>query len=281
MKVRIRYQTEYRYGAAVSFSPHVFRLFPKADTHSVIKRLSFETNSSAHVHHGRDLYDNRVASCFYPGRHDALWCRLEIELALENKNPFHFLLAPHALDFPFSYKPDERRALEPFLARLGPPVELSFWRCETKPTVSALIDLNEAIFRNLTYERREEGSARTPAETLAAGGGACRDFAVLLAETLRGLGVAARLASGYLWEGMSTGPMKAEGALHAWVEAYLPGAGWIGLDPANGIFCDHNHITAAVGLSPADVTPISGRFFTDQPVSSAMSASLDISPCPE
>ncbi|MGI8604552.1 MAG: transglutaminase family protein [Verrucomicrobiales bacterium] len=281
MKVRVRYETEYRYAEEVSFSPQVFRLFPKADTHIAIERTAFETNDGAKVHHGRDLFDNIVASCFYPGCHTALRCRLEVELRLDNKNPFHFLLAPHALDFPFSYQPDERRVLEPFLDPLAPRVELPFWRLEPKPTVAALIELNNAVFHHLKYERREEGVARAPAETLAAGGGACRDFALLLAETLRASGVAARLASGYLWEGNSSGPRRAEGALHAWVEAYLPGAGWVGIDPANGIFCDHNHITAAVGLRPVDVAPISGRFFADRPVSSAMSASLEISQCPE
>ena len=107
---------------------------------------------------------------------------------------------------------------------------------------------------HLAYERREEGVAREPAETIALGRGACRDFAVLLAVLLRQMGVAARLASGYMVE---TGERerRAEGALHAWTEAYLPGAGWIGLDPTNGILCDHHHILAAVGLEPGRRLP--------------------------
>ncbi len=280
MKVRIRYHTEYRYEDEVSFSPHVFRLFPKADTHTTVERVVFETNEGAQVQHRRDIFDNLVASCFYPGHHPALWVRLAIDLRIQEKNAFGFLLASHALDLPFQYRAEERTMLEPFLHPLTPRAELPFWRFQPKPTVSALIEVNTAVFDHLKYERREEGAARTPAETLAAGGGACRDFAVLLAETLRGIGVAARLASGYLWEGYSSsGEKRAEGALHAWTEAYLPGAGWVGLDPANGIFCNHNHITAAVGLTPDDVAPITGHYYADRPIPSRMSASLQLSQC--
>ena len=280
MKVTIRYHTEYLYDEAVSFSPHTFRLFPKADTHTSVERLVFETNKGAQVQHRRDLFDNMVASCFYPGLYPALWVRLEIDLRVQEKNAFQFLLASHALELPFQYEPRERLTLEPFLHPLNPRVELPFWKFRPQPTVSSLIELNTALFEKLRYERRDEGVARTPAETLAAGGGACRDFAVLLAETLRGIGVAARLASGYLWEGNSTGEKRAEGALHAWTEAYLPGAGWVGLDPANGVFCNHNHIAAAVGLTPDDVAPITGHYYADHPVSSRMSASLQLSQCP-
>ncbi len=128
---------------------------------------------------------------------------------------------------------------------------------------------------NIRYERREEGAARTPAETLAEGAGACRDIALLLAETLRGLGVAARFASGYLCE-FGQEKRTAEGALHAWTEAYLPGAGWVGFDPTNGTLCTESHITAAVGLEPRDVSPIAGTYYSDVPIASEMTASLEM-----
>src|SRR5690606_25617776 len=100
---------------------------------------------------------------------------------------------------------------------------------------------------------------------------------VLLADTLRRAGIAARLASGYLWEEPSEAERRAEGALHAWTEAYLPGAGWVGLDPTNGVFCNHHHITAAVGLTPEDVEPISGHYYADRHVPSEMSVTLELS----
>ncbi|RYY91510.1 MAG: hypothetical protein EOO11_22610, partial [Chitinophagaceae bacterium] len=160
MKTTIRYHTEYLYEEPVSFSPHIFRLFPKADTHISVERLVFETNEGAQVQHRRDLFDNMTASCFYPGLHPAMWARLEIDLNIQERNAFHFLLASHALELPFQYEPRERLTLEPFLHPLNPKVELPFWKFEPKPTVSALIDLNTALFENLKYERREEGARR-------------------------------------------------------------------------------------------------------------------------
>jgi len=135
--------------------------------------------------------------------------------------------------------------------------------------------LNSAIHDHLAYERRDEGAAYTPEETLRLGRGACRDFAVLLAEVARGLGLAARLASGYLCE-FGSAEKRAEGALHAWTEIYLPGAGWVGFDPTNGYLCNHHHITAAVGFTPEDISPILGRYFHPTPVAGSMTASLQI-----
>jgi transglutaminase-like putative cysteine protease len=170
--------------------------------------------------------------------------------------------------------------LAPYLAlEGGSPPELPFWETPRtpQPTVSTLTSLNSAIRENLAYERREEGTARTSSETLTCGSGACRDFAVLFAETLRGMGIAARLASGYLGEfGVAPDERRAEGALHAWVEAYLPGAGWVGFDPTNGTLCDHHHLTAAVGLEPADISPVVGRYFHDTHVPAQMLASLQL-----
>lgn len=276
MKLLINYRTEYRYDKPVSLSPHVFRLLPKADTHVAVEGITFETNPGADVQYRRDLYDNIVASCFYPGLSAALAVQLKVALRLEEKNPFHFLLAPHAMQIPFTYAAHEREILAPFLQSALTQEKMPFRTPDQGQTLEVLIDLNGAIFHGLTYERREEGAARTPSETLAAGGGACRDFAVLLAAQLRALGVAARLASGYLWEGDGTGERRAEGALHAWTEAYLPGAGWVGMDAANGGFCNHRHITTAVGLTPEDIAPISGRYFSDEPVRSVMSAALEL-----
>ncbi len=280
MKIKIRYETKYSYEAEVSFSPHIFRLFPKADTHLKVERFVFETNPGANVQYRRDLFDNIVTHCFYPEKSRDLWARLELDLGLEERNAFHFILASRASNFPFQYEPEEIAVLTPFLSAPATPLTLPFWKARAGPTVGVLVDLNQAIHDHLRYERREEGAPRTPEETLALGAGACRDFAVLLAHALRTLGIAARLASGYLLEG-GGGSRTAEGALHAWTEAYLPGAGWVGLDPTNGIFCNHNHIAAAVGLSPEDVAPISGHYYADRHVPSSMAASLQLMSCPD
>jgi hypothetical protein len=206
MKIAIHYQTQYAYAEPVSFSLHLFRLFPKADRHLSIRKVNFQTNADAVVSYRRDLFDNEIASVFYPSQSAQLTAQLSLELEVEE---------------------------------------------------------------------REEGDPRSPAETVAMGRGACRDFAVLMAATLHGMGLAARVVSGYLCEFDET-KKYAEGALHAWTETYLPGAGWIGFDPTNGILCNHNHIPTAVGLSAPDIAPILGRYFHKTHVPALMTASLQI-----
>ncbi len=282
MNIGIRYGARYDYAEPASFSPHLVRLFPRNSHNVRVARAVFAPNESADVQYRHDLFDNEVARCFYPDRQAGLDFRLELDLELIEKNPFHFLLDSHALRTPFEYQPTEGALLAPFLGPgLDIPLPAPLMRPATpRPTVDTLVDLNEWIFRNLDYERRDEGAALAPAETLAAGRGACRDFAVLLAGVLRGHGVAARLVSGFLWEPAETPreDRRAESALHAWVDAYLPGAGWIGLDPTNGVLCDHHRIPAAVGLTPADISPIVGWYYGHKAIESRMTATLEILP---
>jgi len=278
MKVEIRYASTYDYAERVTFSPHVFRLIPKTGRHLTVRRFDFRANRGAVVNWRRDLFDNEVASCFFPNPARKLTARLRLRLELEETNAFGFLLDAHALRLPFTYKPAEHHMLAPYL-QTEAAVQLPFWHppAAPEPTVEALVALNTAIHTHLDYERREEGAARPAAETLALGRGACRDFAVLLVDVLRGLGLAARHASGYLCE-FGEGEKHAEGALHAWIEVYLPGAGWVGLDPTNGTLCDHHHITAAVGLGVADIAPVVGSYFAKHHVPHEMSTSLQIIP---
>jgi len=278
LKVGIHYQTQYAYAEPVSFSRHLFRLFPKSDRYLSVRRLAFQTNADATVNYRRDLFDNEVASCFYPEKSALLQAGLEIELELTPRNAFGFLLDPHAFDVPFAYTAQEAHALAPYL-QAGPAPVLPFWQAPARPqpTIETLVALNEALHDNLAYERRDEGAAYSPEETLRYGRGSCRDFSVLLAEVARGLGLAARLASGYLCE-FGEAEKRAEGALHAWTELYLPGAGWVGFDPTNGYLCNHHHITAAVGFTPEDISPILGKYFHPTSVSANMTASLHITP---
>lgn len=276
MKIEIRYAARYAYAERVTFSPHLFRLIPKVDRALKLRRFDFRTNASAVVNWRRDLFDNEVASVFYPKAARNLDVKLRLKLELEPKNAFGFLLASHALHIPFAYQPHETRVLAPYLST-APAPRIPFWKrpVTQKPTIETLTALNSALHEHLAYERREDGPARGSAETLALGRGACRDFAVLLVDALRGLGLAARYASGYLCEFGST-EKRAEGALHAWVETYLPGAGWVGLDPTNGTFCNHHHLTAAVGIGPDDVAPVAGSYFHNSPVPHEMTAALEI-----
>jgi transglutaminase-like putative cysteine protease len=278
MKAAIQYQMQYRYDEPVSFSPHLFRLFPKADRYLAVRQLSFQTNADATVNYRRDLFDNEIATCFFPGNTALLSASLHIELEIQERNAFDFLVAPHAVDFPFAYTPREAQILAPYRSTSAGP-KVSFWQPPTTPqqTADVLVGLNEALHKNLAYERREEGEAWPSEETLRLGRGSCRDFSVLLADIARGLGLATRLASGYLCE-FGDGEKRAEGALHAWTEIYVPGAGWLGFDPTNGYLCNHHHITAAVGLVPDDISPIHGNYYHDKHVPSQMMASLLVIP---
>lgn len=282
MNISIHYEARYDYEDDASFSPHIVRLFPRTDRSCRIQRSHFEAEGCQDVQYRRDHFDNEVAHCFYPRDRDRLHFLLELDLELEEKNPFHFLLESHALELPLTYKPREAAVLAPFLGH-GEDVSLPAAltpRPTRRPTIEALVDLNAWIFGNLAYERREEGEAWPPGKTLAAGRGACRDFSVLLVAVLHAHGLAARLASGYLWEPpeVDAADRKAESALHAWVETFVPGAGWIGLDPTSGVLCDHHRIAAAVGLVADDISPIQGLYYGRTPIKSRMATSLRILP---
>ena len=282
MKIEINYRVDYHYETEVGFSPHLFRLFPRVDRFVNVTKVAFNTNTDADVQYRRDLFDNEIARCYYPERGTDLKTSLVLDVELHERNPFHFLLESHALDFPFQYKPDEQAVLSPFLKpqAANAPAALPFWQPKPGPTVDTLIGLNEAIHKNIIYERRDEGQARDAAETSAMGVGSCRDFSVLLAEVLRMNGVAARLASGFLCE-FEEKEKRAEGSLHAWVEAYLPGGGWVGMDPTNGTLTNHYHITAAVGLTPEDITPVLGSYYNKTRVESKTDAKLELIKCEE
>ncbi|MEO6969857.1 MAG: transglutaminase family protein [Chthoniobacterales bacterium] len=280
MKLGVRYETAYRYDVPVHFSRHEIRLFPRGDVFTQLLRMEFETNEGARVRFGRDVFDNCIASCSFSAPADELRFHLELDLTLEKKNPFDFLLAPEATSLPFSYEPELERVLAPFRETdASAPLEIPRWERPQpeapRSTVTALVELNERLHECVGYERREEGPARPPAETLRLGRGACRDVAVLLAAVLRQCGLAARLTSGYLREADAESK-RAEGSLHAWTEVYLPGAGWVGMDATNGAFSNHNFIAAAVGIEPGDVTPIDGSFYPRQATSAQMTSRLEL-----
>lgn len=277
MKLAIRYHAEYAYDAPASLSTHTLRVFPRPDPLVRILRQSFATAEDASVQWRRDLFDNVVATCFFPDPLLTLPVRIELDLEVPERNAFDFLLEPRGLQVPCAYTDDERRVLAPFLrplqhAVLPPPLAAAM-----RPTTDGLVAMNRWIAESITYERREDGDPLPIQETLRRRKGACRDVAVLLAEALRHNGVAARLAAGFLWEGdHDEGERRAANAMHAWTEAYLPGAGWVGLDPTHGVLCDHCFIPTAVGLTPADIAPVSGAYFSDAPVDSRLSTSITV-----
>jgi transglutaminase-like putative cysteine protease len=280
VKIGIRYETIYRYDRAVRFSPHDVRLFPRSDRFVQIARLDFRTMPETTVRFGRDVFDNVVASCFFEKEAEALELRLEIDVEIVKKNPFDFVLARRATQTPFAYEEEIASIICAYCQRqTGDKISLPEWTPPAtdspRETVATLVELTKLLHRTISYQRREEGAAQAPAETLRLRSGACRDTAVLLAEILRDAGLAARVVSGYLREADEE-IRRAEGSLHAWTEVLLPGAGWVGLDPTNGILCNDNFIAAAVGLRPADITPISGSFYHRDRVPAEMQSRIEL-----
>jgi uncharacterized protein (DUF2126 family)/transglutaminase-like putative cysteine protease len=265
MRLKIENWMRYAYDKAVSFSTHVVRLYPRTDQSIITHRHRTSINLESDIQYRRDLFDNLVANCFLPKPGEVLEIRVELELELWPKNPFHFLLAPHAVQLPFEYTPEEERILAPY--RVITPEEQAetggIWRLDEKrDTVGALVELASALHSEIAYETRIEGDARMPAQTVELRSGACRDTSLLCATILRKIGLAVRLVSGFLCEfHVDLKDRRAESGLHAWIEVYLPGAGWIGIDPTNGSFCDHRFIPTAVGIRMQDVSPVQGSFF--------------------
>ncbi len=289
LRLRIDHRTRYEYDRPVSLSPHFVRLFARTEPGRIVQKISLATNAKAILQYRRDLFDNVFARCYYPDHEAELFFNYAVEIELHEQNPFDFLLDYDAANYPFKYKPSDAARLAPYLTfseadhfgtdpanRLLP---LPFWSAPTASvsTVSLLSDLIDTLHNNLGYERRDEGAAHAPAETLRRGQGACRDIAVLLAAILRELGLAARLVSGYLCEfGQNAKDRRADGSMHMWTEVYLPGAGWTGLDATNGVYCDENFIATAVGLTTAEITPIAGRYFSNEVIESKMTASIEL-----
>jgi uncharacterized protein (DUF2126 family)/transglutaminase-like putative cysteine protease len=276
---------KYSYEKPVSFSPHRVRLYPRTDQAIVTHRLETLINTPADIHYRRDLFDNLVANCFFPQPADTLEIRSRLEVEVEPKNPFHFLLAPRATEIPFAYSPEEAKVLEPFLT-VKPEEDFDpdgLWRFGTqRNTVDALVDLAQFLHNEIAYEVREDGDARLPAKTLELRSGACRDTALLCATIMRKQGLAVRLVSGFLCDFQIDVPdHRPDSFLHAWIEVFLPGAGWVGIDPTNGTFCDHRFIPTAVGVSLNDVAPVEGSYFGQEKVPGTFESKLELSPLTE
>jgi uncharacterized protein (DUF2126 family)/transglutaminase-like putative cysteine protease len=265
MHVKIENWMRYSYEEPVSFSPHAIRLYPRTDQAITTHRLQTTVNIESDIQYRRDLFDNIVANCFLPKPGQVLEIRVELELELWPKNPFHFLLAPRALQLPFEYTAEESRVLAPY-RNINPEEEAetgAIWKLTGKRnTVDALVDLADTLHSDIAYEVRSEGEARLPSETIELRSGACRDTALLCATILRQIGLAVRVVSGFLCEfNVDVKDRRAESGLHAWIDVFLPGAGWVGIDPTNGTFCDHRFIPTAVGTRMTEIAPIQGSYF--------------------
>ena len=278
MKLQIHYTAEYKYREPVSLSPHSVRIFPRQDLQLKLTDLEFTPPENADSQFRRDLFDNDIAVLFFPRHEERFVLEMRVELETPERNPFHFLLERRAVEFPVDFSASELLLLHGFLqpdASLQLPSDLL--SMPGMPTVESVVGWAQWCHSNIAYERRDEGDPFLPSETLERNAGSCRDYAVLFLEILRRNGLPARLVSGFLWEGdVALKDRVAQGAMHAWVETWLPGAGWIGIDPTNGVLCDHHLIPTAVGIFHHQISPVDGTYFADHLVEGKLDTSVSV-----
>ncbi|WP_300454109.1 transglutaminase family protein [Accumulibacter sp.] len=273
--VALNHVTHYRYDRLITLSPQIVRLRPAPHSRTPILSYSLKISPARHfINWQQDPQANYLARLVFPEKTREF--RVEVDLVAEMSviNPFDFFPEPYATTFPFAYESWQQEELEPYLHRL-PTTPLLRRFLDTLPSeprasVDFLVDINRRIQATIGYVIRLEPGVQTPEETLALARGSCRDSAWLLVQVLRHLGLAARFVSGYLIQ-LTPDVKSLDGPsgtdhdftdLHAWCEVYLPGAGWIGLDPTSGLFAGESHIPLACSPQPSSASPITG--FTEK-----------------
>jgi uncharacterized protein (DUF2126 family)/transglutaminase-like putative cysteine protease len=269
--VALNHLMHYRYDRPVMLGPQIVRLRPAPHCRTRILAYSLKVEPAGHfINWQQDPQANYLARLMFP--EPARELRVEVDLTAEMAvvNPFDFFLEPYAQHFPFRYEATDERELGPFL-RTGPATPLFTQYLagiarERRPTIDFLVDVNRRLAGDVRYLIRLEHGVQPPEVTLEKRSGSCRDSAELLVQLLRHLGLAARFVSGYLIQLVAdekpvdgpVGPSRDFTDLHAWCEVYLPGAGWIGLDPTSGLLTGEGHIPLACTPDPAAAAPLSG-----------------------
>ena len=269
--VALHHVTSYRYDRLVNLSPQVVRLRPAPHCRTPILSYSLRVEPETHfINWQQDPFSNYLARLVFPEKTGTFKVTVDLVAEMAVYNPFDFFLEPSAETFPFSYEAGLEQELAPYrVPEPATPALQAFLdtidRTEVR-TIDFLVGLNQRLQREIGYTIRLEPGVQTPEETLTKASGSCRDTGWLLVETLRHLGLAARFVSGYLIQLKSDvqaldGPSGTEvdfTDLHAWCEVYLPGAGWIGLDPTSGLLAGEGHIPLACSPQPSSAAPITG-----------------------
>jgi uncharacterized protein (DUF2126 family)/transglutaminase-like putative cysteine protease len=271
IRVALNHATSYRYDRLVELSPHVVRLRPAVHTRTPIEAYSLRIRPEGHfINWQQDPFGNYLARLVFPEPADELSLEVDIVAEMTVINPFDFFIEEHAEFFPFEYEPALRKELVPYLeiAEDGPRLQrwLKDYKRERCRTTDFLVGINQALQHDIGYRVRLDPGVQSCEETLDKAIGSCRDSGWLLVQLLRHLGLAARFVSGYLvqltpdvksLDGPS-GPEHDFTDLHAWAEVYVPGAGWLGLDPTSGLFAGEGHIPLACTPDPASAAPLTG-----------------------
>jgi transglutaminase-like putative cysteine protease len=285
----IVHTTVYSYRQPVRFGEHRVMFRPR-DSHDLrVLATDLEVSPDCDIRMIQDPHSNSVA--LVQPLHDAdelkIVCSFTIEHA--HSNNLELPLAPSAEIFPFAYSVDERFDLEHYLrpAHDDPGGELTAWARQfirtdgPTGTRDLLITMNQYIRDHFLYAARDEEGTQEPNRTLELGSGSCRDFALLMIEAGRRLGIATRFVSGYLYDpaldgGAEDGDLQGAGFTHAWLQAYLPGAGWVPFDPTNNLLGSNQLIRVGVARDPAQAPPISGSWYGKPDAYDGMDVSVQV-----
>ncbi len=271
IKVALHHITHYKYDKAITLSPHVFRLRPAVHSRTAIDGYSLKIYPENHfINWQQDPFGNYLARVVFPEKTTELRVEVEVLANLVVINPFDFFIEEYAQEFPFVYTAQLQKELYPYLELSEKSALLDKWVSEIdlkkQLTVDFLVAINQKLFKAIQYSIRLEVGIQTCEETLSKALGSCRDSTWVLVQALRKLGLAARFVSGYLVQltpdikslDGATGPEKDFTDLHAWAEVYIPGAGWVGLDPTSGLMAGEGHIPLACTPDPVSAAPITG-----------------------
>ena len=273
VQYEIVHTTVYHYQQPVSFGEHRVMFRPR-DSHDLrVLATDLLVSPEATVRMIQDPHSNSVALVqpLEPAAELKIVCGFVIEHA--HTNNLELPLAPSAEIFPFAYSLEERFDLETYLRphHDDPGGHLTAWARQFirtdgyTATRNLLVQMNQFIRDNFRYAARDEQGTQTPQQTLKLSTGSCRDFALLMMEAARRLGIATRFVSGYLYDpaldGAEGGTTVGAGATHAWLQAYLPGAGWVPFDPTNNLLGGNQLIRVGVARDPSQAAPIAGSWY--------------------
>ncbi|MEP7030626.1 MAG: transglutaminase family protein [Pseudolabrys sp.] len=280
----IRHKTEYSYARPVAFGQHRVMLRPRDghDLRVIALRMAIEPPpiSLRWIH---DVFGNSVGIATFEGQSDRLVFETEVTI---DHDPTHGIDLPaddEASFYPFQYEAEEMPDLVRSIKCQYPDPDgqlKALARQFVRPdgptdTRDLLTAVTHAIKQQFTYQRRVEHGVQSPLETLSLGTGTCRDFALFMIEAVRTLGFAARFVSGYLHVRSGSGRLGG-GNTHAWVQVYLPSAGWVEFDPTNGIVGNHDLIRVAVAREPGQAVPLCGTFTGNRSDSIGMKVDIDV-----
>lgn len=261
MIFEISHISEYTYSDEVSFEPHYFRFKPKNTPYLRVRdfEIKIEPEPSG-LSEQIDVENNHILLCWFEGTYRQLKITSHSFIEAREYNPFNFLVhPPEYLKLPFEYDKKIKQLLKPLLYSEGLPNEMIDYRNDIlldsgNGSIDFLTELTKTIHKDFILKSRETGKPHQPEYTFKQKTGSCRDLAWMQIHLLRQSGIASRFVSGYYYIDNE----NPEFELHAWVEAYLPGAGWIGLDPGHGIFADAFHIPVAISAFQENTMPVSG-----------------------